>query len=64
MNNVNYYINIIAGFSNFVSPNSQICYGGKIPTDWYLSRQNSIDLMESDIDKIESEVKAVILSEA
>lgn len=39
-----------------------ICYGGKIPTDWYLTKQSSFDSVNSELDKLESEVNAVILS--
>lgn len=39
-----------------------ICYGGKIPADWYLSKQSSFDSVNSELDKLESEVNVVILS--
>lgn len=41
----------------------KICYGGKIPSEFYLTKQPSIESISSEIEKIESEFSAVILKE-
>lgn len=41
----------------------KICYGGKIPAEFYLSKQPSVESISAELEKIESEFNAVILKE-
>lgn len=42
---------------------AKICYGGKIPAEFYLTKQPSVESISAEIEKIETEFNAVILKE-
>ncbi|XP_063701542.1 SEC14-like protein 4 [Culicoides brevitarsis] len=42
---------------------ANICYGGKIPSEFYMTKQPSIDSLSAELENLETEFNAVILKE-